>query len=279
MKPSSLFSRITTILPVLALSMSMMQCSCSDTLGAIFISEDDELRLGTEFDTQLRSEANQAEYPIYNANTPAKQDFQAYVEATFNSVKEAIPKSERPAYPFKVAIIEKDVVNAFAVPGGYVYVYTGIINKANNESELAGVLGHEMAHITKHHYRDAVVKQAGLSILLDALVGNDASQLTQAVAGMFSTLTQLKVSRENEDEADATGTRYLGDSRRNPTGIATLFSRMPSSGIDWLSTHPASGDRVKAVTSEVSSEAATKGWDTSDSAKFQSRFEAARAKM
>lgn len=279
MKPSSLFSRVTTILPIMALSMSMMQCSCSDTLGAIFISEDDELRLGTEFDTQLRSPENAAEYPIYNANTASKREFQTYVEETFQSVYNAIPKSERPSYPFKVAIIDQDVVNAFAVPGGYIYVYTGIINKAQNESELAGVLGHEMTHITHHHYRDAVMKEAGLSILLDALLGNDASQLTKAVASMFGTLTQLKVSRENEDDADATGTQYLGDSKRNPDGIATLFQRMPSSGLDWLSTHPASGDRVKAVNSLVSSKASAKGWDTSEEAKYQTRFEAAKAKM
>ncbi len=259
--------------------MSMMQCSCSDTLGSLFISEDDELRLGTEFDVQLRSEVNREEYPIYNASTVEKQEFQEYIETTFESVYNAIPKSERPAYPFKVAIIEKDVINAFAVPGGYIYVYTGIVNKANNEAELAGVLAHEMAHITKHHYRDAVMKQAGLSILMDALLGENASQLSQAVASMFSTLSQLKVSRENEDDADATGTRYLGDSRRNPTGIATLFSRMPSSGIDWLSTHPASTDRVGAVNKLVGSEGAAKSWDTSEEAKFQSRFEAARAKM
>ncbi|MBK9576371.1 MAG: M48 family metalloprotease [Fibrobacterota bacterium] len=279
MKPSSLFSKITTILPVLALSMSMMQCSCSDTLGSIFISEDDELRLGTEFDAQLRSPENAEEYPIYATSTPEKEAFQTYIQETFQSVYNAIPASERPSYPFKVAIIEKDVVNAFAVPGGYIYVYTGIVNEAKNESELAGVLAHEMAHITKHHYRDAVMKQAGLSILLDALLGESASDLTKAVAGMFSSLTQLKVSRENEDEADATGTYYLGDSRRNPTGIASLFARMPSSGIDWLSTHPASTDRVSAVNKLVGSEGAIKKWDTSEEAKYQARFEAARLKM
>lgn len=259
--------------------MSMMQCSCSDTLASIFISEDDELRLGTEFDVQLRSPENAAEYPIYAATTPDKEAFQAYIENTFNSVYAAIPASERPAYPFKVAIIEKDVVNAFAVPGGFVYVYTGIVNEAKNESELAGVLAHEMAHITKHHYRDAVMKQAGLSILLDALLGESASDLTKAVASMFSNLTQLKVSRENEDDADATGTHYLGDSKRNPTGIASLFARMPSSGIDWLSTHPASTDRVSAVNKLVGSVGGTKSWDTSEDAKFQARFEAARSKM
>ncbi|HNY31106.1 MAG TPA: M48 family metalloprotease [Fibrobacteria bacterium] len=280
MKPSSLFSRITTILPLLALSMSMAQCSCSDTLGSMFISEDDELRLGSEFDAQLRSPENAAEYPIYEATSSEKREFQTYVEETFQSVYSAMPKSERPSYPFKIAIVDRrDVVNAFAVPGGFVYVYTGIINKAENESELAGVLAHEMAHISHHHYRDAVMKQAGLSILLDALLGEDASQLTQAVASMFSTLTQLKVSRENEDDADATGTRYLGDSHRNPNGIATLFGRMPSSGIDWLSTHPASTDRVKAVNGLVSSESSSKGWDTSPEATYQTRFEAARSKM
>ncbi|MBK9576372.1 MAG: M48 family metalloprotease [Fibrobacterota bacterium] len=244
------------------------------------LSEDDELRLGTEFDTQLRSNPeNAAEYPIYAPTTTDKQAFRIYVEETFQSVYSAIPKSERPAYPFKVVIIEKDVAKAFAVPGGYVYVYTGIINKADNESELAGVLAHEMAHITKHHYRDAVMKQAGFSNLLDALLGESASGLSKTVASMFGNLTQLKAGLENEHEADATGTRYLGDSRRNPTGIATFFASMPSSGIDWLGTHPASSDRVKAVNSLVGSESAIRKWDTSEEAKYQARFEFARSKM
>lgn len=279
MKPSFPYKRILTFLPVLALSMSVMQCSCSDTLASIFVSESDELRLGSEFDRQLRTE-HQAEYPIYKANTAAKEEFQNYVVNTFNSVYAKVPASEKPSYPFQVAIVDDpSTVNAFAVPGGYVYIYTGIINKAQNESELAGVMGHEIAHITHHHYRDAMMKDAGMKILIDALVGEDAGQLTNAVAGMFASLADLKVSREHEADADDAGTKYLGDSGRNPSGIATLFERMPSSGVAWLSTHPASPDRVQSVNGEVSQLATSRSWDTSDSSKFQSRFEAARSKM
>ncbi|MEO7425874.1 MAG: M48 family metalloprotease [Fibrobacteria bacterium] len=245
-------SNAKRFLPLALCALLLTHCSCDffGTTGALLISEDDESKLGAEFNAQLHDSS--AAYPIYAANTPDRVVFDTYVKNLAKEILAAVPKEDRPGYEFTFTIIDQDVENAFAVPGGYVYIYTGIIKKMRNESELAGVLGHEIAHVTQHHYRDAMAKDAALSLILQALLGNDAGQLTQLVAGSFASLAQLKVSRDNESEADYYGTKYIGAVGRNPLGIATLFSRFDAGGpASWLSTHPAPENRVGDVTSEV----------------------------
>ena len=235
------------------ISAACLSCDFFSSAGALFISEDDEVQVGTEFDAQLRSsDSAKAEYPIFVAKNHADTVFESYVKGLAQEILDAIPAGDKPSYPFKFTIIDADVVNAFAVPGGYVYIYTGIIKQMQDESELAGVLGHELTHVTKHHYRDAMAKEAGLQLLVQALVGNDAGQLTQLVAGSLFQLASLKVTRDNETEADHYGTINIGRVNRNPLGIAKFFSRLPSSALeDWISTHPAPATRVEAVNTEV----------------------------
>jgi predicted Zn-dependent protease len=239
------------LLPVLAAPL-LMQCAVFGWAGPMLVSESDEARLGAEFDAQLRTDPEaRKEYPVFVANTAERQAFQNYILGLANEVYAKVPAKERPDYAFKFTLIEADVQNAFAVPGGYVYIYTGIIKSMRDESELVGVLGHEIAHVTRHHYRDALAKQAGMSILFQALLGNDAGQLTQVVAQTFGTLASLSVSRDNETDADAAGTRYLAATGRNPLGIAKYFERVKNPGPQWLSTHPAPKNRVETVKTQV----------------------------
>lgn len=254
MKQPKPYRRILNLLPLLTLAMSLNQCSCSDTLGSLFVTEQNEADIGTQFDAQLRTKPG--EYPIFQANTARKLEFQTYVQGVFKKVLDNVPSKERPSYidNFKITIVDQPVINAFAVPGGYIYLYTGIVDSMKDESELAGVLAHEISHVTHHHYRDAMMKTAGISLLLDAVAGSDPSALKSAVANMFGQLASLKVSRGNESEADAYGTRYLGYAGWDPYGISTFFSRMPDAGIAWLSTHPAPASRVQDVEDLVHAE-------------------------
>lgn len=237
--------------PVLTIGL-MTQCAFFGYAGPLLVSESDEARLGAEFNAHLRSDpAAKKEYPVFVANTPERKAFQDYVLGLAREVYAAVPKSEKPDYPFTFTLIDADVQNAFAVPGGYVYIYTGIIKSMKDESELVGVLGHEIAHVTRHHYRDALAKQAGLSVLLQVLVGDDAGQLTQVVAQTFGSLASLSVSRDNESDADKYGTKYTAATGRNPLGIAKYFGRVKNPGPAWLSTHPAPKNRVETVKAQV----------------------------
>ncbi len=261
--------------PFLAAGLFLIQCDFIGTAGSLFVSEQDESKLGAEFNNQLlTNDTAKLQYPIFVANTTAKIAFRDSVVALANRILGAIPVADKPGYSFTFTLIDANVDNAFAVPGGYVYIYTGIIKHMQDEAELAGVLGHEIAHVTQHHYRDALVKQAGLSLLVQALVGNDAGKLTQLVSQSLTTLAALSITRGNEEEADQFGTRYEGNIGRNPMGIAKFFSRMQNQGITILSTHPLPSDRVAAVTAEVNGDATLQAL-AADSAitNFKSRFQ------
>jgi beta-barrel assembly-enhancing protease len=241
-------------LPVLAAAVLLTRCSCDlfGVAGSLFISEQDEVQLGTEFNSQLRSDpAAQKEYPIFVPKTHDDTVLVNYVQSLAAEVYAAVPEDQKPGYPFTFTLINADVENAFAVPGGYIYIYTGIIKKMEDESELAGVIGHEIAHVTQHHYRDALAKQAGLSLLVQALVNDDAGQITQLVAGSLFNLAAMGVSRGNETEADEYGTHFLANTQRNPLGIAKFFARFGDTGADWFSTHPAPDNRVETVKAQV----------------------------
>lgn len=250
------------LLPLLVVSMSLQQCSCSDIMGALLVSEQDEQTLGAEFHRQLLAKTDS--FPVFKAGGNASRAaLESYLNSCFTRVHAAVPASDRTGYhdQFTFTIIDSDVSNAFAVPGGYVYVYTGILKDMKSESELLGVLGHEMAHVTKHHYRDALAKQVGISVLVDALGGN-SGQVAQFVGGIFQSLMSMQVSQANEYEADEVGTRYLGNTGSNPMGIADFFSRMKDAGLAWFSTHPASSDRVEKVQAQVNGDASLKALAT-----------------
>jgi predicted Zn-dependent protease len=267
-------SRAKRLLPLALCAVLLTRCSCDffGTTGALLISEQDEAKLGLEFNQQLRDST--ASYPVYKAVTAEQIAFESYVKGLAQEVLANVPAKEKPGYDFTFTIIDKDIENAFAVPGGYVYIYTGIIKKMKNEAELVGVLGHEIAHVTRHHYRDAMAKQAGLSLILQALLGNDASQLTQLIAGNFAGLVSMKVSQGNETEADFYGTQYTAAVNRNPLGIATFFARFPDGGgpLAWFSTHPAPKTRVADVTDEVNESASLKAMSADTTLNYTNRF-------
>jgi len=264
------------LLPIAAI-LVLSRCSCDpfSATGALLISESDESRLGFSFDSTLaQTDSGKAAYPIFAPKSDDSAKARDYVVNLANEILQAIPKDDRPGYDFKFTIIDKDIINAFAVPGGYVYIYSGIIKSMKDESELACVLGHEITHVTHHHYRDAMAKEAGLSLLLQALLGNNAGQLTQLIGQTLDQLAVLKVSRDNESEADHYGTQYAGSVGRNPLGVAKFFSRMPPEGLAAMaSTHPAPETRVADVEDEVQSSASLKAL-AADSAvtNYTSRF-------
>lgn len=267
-------------LAVLAAALLLTRCNCDffGNAGGLIIPEAKEMQLGAQFDSTLRhTQAGKDSFPIFVPRNAAEAQFEQYVINLAKDVYASVPASQKPGYNFTFTIIRKDVENAFAVPGGYVYVYTGIIKKMQDESELAGVLGHEMAHVTWHHYRDAVAKMAGGALLIEVLLGDNASQLAQLVAGSLFQLAALSVTRSNESEADHYGTLYTGRAGRNPLGIAKYFARVKEFGFKWLSSHPGSGDRVEAVTEQVEETPELKAVAADTASNFTSRFVAATA--
>ncbi len=150
----------------------------------------------------------------------------------------------------KVHILEKDEVNAFALPNGHVIVYTGLIKESENYEELSGVLAHEIVHITHRHVMKKLVKEFGLSVLLSMIGGNSG---TQIVKEAVSTLSSSAFDRKLEKEADIVAVDYLVSARINPEPFADFLYRMSTEepellkNLSWISTHPDSEERAKYI--------------------------------
>jgi len=224
----------------------IFSCATNPVTGKkelMLLSETDEIKLGQETDLQIVKE-----YGIYEDPKLA---------AYLNAVCQRLGKiSHRPNLTYDFKILDVSVVNAFAVPGGYVYFTRGILAALNNEAELAGVMGHEIGHITARHsaqqYSRAQLAQMGLgfgSILTERIP--ILSGLAQLGVGMLF----LRFSRDNEREADDLGVEYSSRVGYDAMELAHFFETLERmnpgsdrSGLPgWFSTHPSPEDRIRAV--------------------------------
>lgn len=156
-------------------------------------------------------------------------------------------------YKFQVAVVKNDVVNAFALPGGYVVVFTGLLAKAESPEEVAGVLGHELNHVLQRHGLERIVKTLGLMAVVTILVG-DQQGLIRLAKELGIELATMKFSREQETEADVTAVRLLHRAKIAPNGMIQFFERLSKSEqgrIELLSTHPMSAYRAERIKAEV----------------------------
>lgn len=164
--------------------------------------------------------------------------------------------------PFRVKVIDTDEVNAFALPGGFLYVNRGLILKAETEAELAGVLAHEIAHVTARHATERMTKAQLLQFAsLPALLiggGYWAQQGIYTAMGLGMNLTVLGISRGGETEADLLGTQYLWNAGFDPEGFVNFFERLhadekvsPGKFAGFWRTHPSKEDRLDTVSEEI----------------------------
>ena len=155
-------------------------------------------------------------------------------------------------YKFQVTVVKSDVINAFALPGGYVVVFTGLMKKAESGEEVAGVLSHELNHVLQRHGLERIVKSAGLLTVVAIVFGNQ-----QGLIGMMKQLgvelLTLKFGREQETEADLKGLALLQRAKIDPSGMIRFFERLSEKDegrMEWLSTHPMSAARADRLKTE-----------------------------
>ncbi|WP_035987349.1 M48 family metallopeptidase [Leptolyngbya sp. KIOST-1] len=194
------------------------------------MSNRDEVNLGTQIDRQLKAQGVR----VYNRN-PA-------INSYINEIGQRLAAtSDRPDLPYTFQVVDNNSVNAFATTGGFVYIQTGLIRAAENEAELAGVMAHEIGHITGRHALNQMRQQAlasgvagSLGVRQDALVG----------LGVQLAL-QLPNSREAEHDADRRGFNNLGRAGYDTTGFISFMRKLEGGRTaEFLSTHPNPGNRV-----------------------------------
>jgi predicted Zn-dependent protease len=173
-----------------------------------------------------------------------------------------VRRASGPAYPYSFDVANYREINAFALPGGPVWVHRGAIAAATNESQIAGVLAHEIAHVAQRHAAGQMSKGLianGLLGLLGAVVGNDrGGQIAQVAGGLAAQGYMLKFSRDDEREADEVGAAIMKRAGWSPLGMVEFMQILRAkSGSDpgavqtFLSSHPAPGERVTRLQATV----------------------------
>jgi len=236
----------TIFISLLGISTLMISCKkdsddpSKDNSINLF-SIDDDKALGAQVSAQIESDSSG--YIVLD--TVQYAEAYSHLNRITNTILDGGEVKYKDEFLWRTRIIHDDsTLNAFCTPGGYIYVFTGLIHYLDTEDQLAGVMGHEIAHADRRHSTDQMTNEYGKSVLFSAILG-DESALSQVVSGLLS----LKYSRGNETEADEYSVRYLCPTHYNAAGGAGFFEKIEEAGgsstPEFLSTHPDPGDRIE----------------------------------
>ena len=184
-------------------------------------------------------------------------------DAVNRVLQKLIPHSSRPDAQFEIHVVESEQVNAFALPGGQMVIFTGLIKRAEKAEEVAGVLAHEIAHVTQRHGIDRLVQSVGLMAMVQLAVG-DASGLLALGSQLMTIAAINSYSRDQEREADAIGVQILHDAGISHIHLSNFFRGLEENNekdseetnelteqveevLSWASTHPAVDERIEAI--------------------------------
>lgn len=236
------------LLSALVFSMALLFTACDKNNNINIFSIEDDKQLGLQVSEEIAQ--NPSEFPILSETENAE----AY--QYLNNILDRILASDDIAYKdefaWKIHIIDQDVLNAFAVPGGYIYVYTGLIKYLDKEDDLAGVLAHEIAHIDQRHSTQQLQTKYGLEMLLSVALGKNPGQLKQIAGALAGNLASLSFSRKHEEEADKFSVYYLEETSYQCNGAFTFFQKLIDSDQagqtpTFLSTHPDPAERIEDI--------------------------------
>ena len=204
----------------------------------------DDVAFGAQVAHEIDS--NVREYPPLDSATHVEA--YGHIERITATILASGKVKYQDDFAWKVKILDDDsVLNAFCTPGGYIYVYTGLIKFLDSEDQLAGVMGHEIAHAAERHSTEALTKQFGTELLFAILLGENQGALAEVAKGMLG----LKYSRTNESESDRRSVEYLYETEYDARGVARFFEKIVEAGgsgvPEFLSTHPSPERRVEDI--------------------------------
>lgn len=243
------FDRLARLMLILLPAVLILAGGCATTginSGQInLISSQEEVQMGQELSVEVEKEFDVLEDEVVGA----------YIQGVGDRV---VSVCDRRDIEYRFKVINKDELNAFALPGGYIYIYTGLLKELDDESQLAGVLAHEVGHVTARHSTERLTTMYGYQILAGLILGENPNIWGKLVSNIFSTTGFLAYSRKNEFEADRLGTRYSSSAGYDPAGMVELLGKLhatherePSKLEELLSTHPPTSDRMARVRANV----------------------------
>ncbi|HNY03431.1 MAG TPA: M48 family metalloprotease [Bacteroidales bacterium] len=240
-------AKITGWLAILIFSLFFSACKKDGgTFPLTIFTVEDDIALGKQVDQEIMG--NPSEYPILDSvqNPVAYQ----HLYRIRNQILAGGKLTHAADFTWKCRIIRNDtVINAFCVPGGNMYFYTGIIKLLDNEAQFAGVMAHEMAHADLRHTSEMLTIQYGESLLLSLILGSNPSQLAELAAALAQGLGNLAYSRSHEYEADAAAVRYLYPTQYDAASLGDFFTKLQGQSTlpAFLSTHPSPEDRLAKI--------------------------------
>ena len=234
---------------IVGLVIISFSCNKNPTDSSINIfSIEDDIELGKQVSQEIAS--NPSQYPLLDTiQYAAAYDYVNNIRNKILGGGEVFYKDE---FAWQMHIIKDDAtVNAFCTPGGYIYIYTGLLKYLTSEDQLAGVMAHEMAHADRRHTTDQLTKVYGIEFLISIVLGSNPNDL----ASIAESLVFLEFSRENEAEADQYSVVYLCPTDYNAAGAAGFFEKLIADGQSgdvpvFLSDHPDPGDRLESINAE-----------------------------
>ena len=215
--------------------------------GVFLFSVQDDVDLGAKVDAEIKSSG---EFTILDRSSNAAA--YNYLNTMRDQILAGGAVTFKDEFAWELNIIDDDsTLNAFCTPGGYIYVYTGLIKYLENSSSLAGVMGHEMAHADRRHSSSQLQQQYGLDILL-SLLSSTTGQNGELLGNVAASLTSLAFSRADEKEADKYSVDYLCPTAYDAAGAARFFEKIGTSSTPaFLSTHPNPENRVANINADA----------------------------
>jgi len=212
------------------------------TLAKALVSDEQEGQIGL----QVKQELEQKEHVKYLQDPQVT----SFVKSITDKIL-PLAEKDRPGVKWQVQVIDDPkTVNAFATPGGFLYVYSGLLLAADNAAEVAGVLSHEAGHVVARHSARQMVNAFGLQAVAQLALGQNPGLASQLATGVVGKGLMLKNSRDDETEADEYGVKYASAAGYDPRALITFFQKLQqqegksSQLMAFLSDHPATPDRI-----------------------------------
>ena len=244
--------RGAAVLALAAGSLTVGGCRTNPTTGRSqfqALSRDQEIALGVQASPQMTNEFGG------RVNDAV---LQAYVDGIGRALA-AQTEADNPKLPWEFTLLDSDVINAFALPGGKVFITRGLAERLTNEAQMAGVLGPEVGHVTARHINDRVAGQMGVGVL--AVIAGAAANSNEVAdaAAQLGNIALLSYSRDEEHESDLLGMRYMSRLNYDPRGQLEVMQILAAASKgarppEFLSTHPYPEDRVKRIGSLLAGE-------------------------
>ncbi len=238
------------IFPILLIGM-VSGCRTMDMLGDFnLISPTEEQQLGVQLSDQISKESHVLQDGEINN----------YIQAIGNKL---VAASMKPGDEYTFNVVDDKSVNAFAIPGGHLYVHTGLIAAADSEAELAAVMAHELGHAESRHPTKSMSRAMGMQMISDMVLGKEPGQMQSAAANLLANGGISAYSRSAENEADSIAVYLLNRSGYDPNAMVTFFEKLleierregggGSIGMSLFASHPDTVDRISQVKSLVQS--------------------------